>query len=94
LEITEPEKLIPPDGSYAISVNQEQSHAMAIILRDKDGRTKVFLLCLDPNCKIRPNSINTISFHKKISENYNFNKTEIFIKQISKDIVSINELIF
>lgn len=94
LKISEPEKLIPPVGSYAISVNQEQSHAMAIILRDKDDKTKVFLLCLDNSCRIHSNSINTINFHKKISENYNLDKTDFFVKQISKDIVSINELIF
>ena len=91
--IEEEDKLIPPDGSYAISANREQSHGLAIILRT-NGKIRVFIICTDDNCNLKMNEQNNICFHKKLSKNYEHDKTHLFEQQISQDIKALNDLIF
>lgn len=94
IEIEEEEKLIPPDGSYAISANEENQHGLSIILRDKNNKPSIYLLCIEDQCKIKNSERNNICFHKKISENYSIENPDEMKRQIFTDINEINELIF
>ncbi len=92
--IEEEEKLIPPVGSYAISVNNGKHHGLSIILTHKSEKPRAFILGFDENLSIDTNKRNNIFYHKKISTNYQLNQSKQFETQILEDINEINELIF
>ncbi|MDA3911413.1 MAG: FAD synthetase family protein [Bacteroidales bacterium] len=92
--IEEEEKLIPPVGSYAISVNQENHHGLSIILSQHSEKPRVYILGIDENLTFDTNKRNNIFYHKKISTNYQMNQAKQIETQILEDINEINELIF
>jgi riboflavin kinase / FMN adenylyltransferase len=95
IEIVESEKLIPPEGSYAVSVNHKLFHAMAVIRRNIENHPHVYLLV--PNEELILSDFDgyvEICFHKTISHNYNYSDELRYKKQIIADLNIINELIF
>lgn len=95
LTIAEKEKLIVPDGIYAISATIEKDYCrgVCIVKRHSDRLTDytIDIHWLDPT-SILPDSEITIYFHKRIREENIFNDT--LSQHIAEAKVEIDELIF
>ena len=96
--IEEQEKLVPPQGVYAISLiygslkykgmlNIKQFEERA------DVRVEVHLFDHDHEAELRGQVV-TLQFHKRMREELNLNNTESFHKQLEQDKADIEQLIY
>ena len=90
MNIEEAEKLVPPDGTYAISLMETNTRAMAVISRE-NKIPELYIISIDSMDELPDKSIATIAFHKKIRETEDINSLN---QHINTDIDTINELIF
>ncbi|MFO7879538.1 MAG: bifunctional riboflavin kinase/FAD synthetase [Bacteroidota bacterium] len=90
VEMEEEEKLIPPDGTYAVSVMENNCRAMAVVSRE-ENRPHLYLLSLDEDKTLNHGEIYTLAFQKRIRTSDNIDSIN---ENISGDIHAINELIF
>ncbi|MFP4042553.1 MAG: riboflavin biosynthesis protein RibF [Bacteroidales bacterium] len=98
VEIEEKEKLIPPEGVYAVSMMHEKGRYKGMLnikkYPDRDNLTvEVHVFGLDHEFDFRGEMVK-IQFHKKIRNELNFNNTKAFHKQLNIDMQNIEELIF
>jgi riboflavin kinase/FMN adenylyltransferase len=90
ISIEENEKLIPPDGTYAVSLMETNTRAMAVISRE-NTKPELYIVSIDKRDELPHNTVCTLAFHKKIRETEDINSIN---QHINKDIDTINELIF
>ena len=90
MNIEEAEKLVPPDGTYAISLMETNTRAMAVISRE-NKIPELYIISIDSMDELPDKSITTMAFHKKIRETEDINSLN---QHINTDIDTINELIF
>ncbi|HKK66788.1 MAG TPA: hypothetical protein VJ946_01205, partial [Bacteroidales bacterium] len=72
MNIEEAEKLVPPDGTYAISLMETNTRAMAVISRE-NKIPELYIISIDSMDELPDKSIATIAFHKKIRETEDIN---------------------
>ncbi len=92
--VTEPLKLLPPGGIYAVSVREGSSYSrgMVIVHKNKESETEVLLDIFDPASFSLKKSLSVL-FHKKIRGAVDFrSKESVLALRSAKD--EISELIF
>jgi riboflavin kinase/FMN adenylyltransferase len=98
LEIEEKEKLIPPEGVYAISLVHCHHRFKGMLnikqYKDRENITvETHLFDLNNDLDLRGKLV-TIQFHKRMRDELIFSNTEAFHNQLNQDKEAIEQLIF
>jgi len=98
LEIEEDEKLVPPEGVYAVSITDghERYRGMLNIKQEYENvqsNPEVHIFELEYEFDLRGKMV-TIQFHKHMRKELNLEDTEKLQKQLEKDKADIEQLIY
>lgn len=97
MQIEEEQKLVPPNGVYAVSVAEEEPFARAMCFVRKNSQESLSTLVefhlLDPE-KDLTGADAALYFHKKIRGEKAFNGPEELRQQLGADKEQVDELIF
>jgi riboflavin kinase / FMN adenylyltransferase len=97
VRIEEENKLIPPDGVYAVTVFIEDKSSRGMCFIKKKGESSSEALVefyLFDNPGVLPGNSATLFFHKRIREEKQFDNTEQLRQQLIIDKAQTDELIF
>jgi len=98
LEIEEDEKLVPPDGVYAVSVTDGRVRYRGMLnikqeFENVQSNPEVHVFELEHEFDLRGKMV-TIQFHKYMRKELNLEDTEKLQKQLKKDKADIEQLIY
>jgi len=98
LEIEEDEKLVPPDGVYAVSVTDGHVRYKGMLnikqeFENVQSNPEVHIFELEHEFDLRGKMV-TIQFHKHMRKELNLENTEKLQKQLEKDRTDIEQLIY
>ena len=99
LPIEESEKLVPPQGTYAVNIieNKNYTRAMAVVYMNPEegkatGKVKIEMIPLEDNDLAGKEVF--VTFHKKIRSFEEFSFSENMKKNLNEDLAEVDELIF
>jgi len=101
LIIDEPEKLIPPDGVYAVNIDHPGGYCKAMLMvnnweirnNNLSSDIRIRLHPVNPGLRIHDLDV-TCNFHKKIRDGINHQQAEGLKKQLLNDLNAIHQLIY